>query len=44
MAAVVAGTQREPEARQFIAFINSAQGHAIMKEYGFILPGEIVSQ
>jgi molybdate transport system substrate-binding protein len=44
MAAVVAGTQREAEARQFIAFVNSAQGHAIMKKYGFILPGEIVSR
>lgn len=44
MAAVVAGTQHEPEARRFIAFVNSAPGHAIMKKYGFILPGEIVSQ
>lgn len=44
MAAVVGGTQREPEARRFIAFVNSAPGHAIMKKYGFILPGEIVSQ
>ncbi len=44
MAAVVAGTQREQEARQFIAFVNSPEGHAIMKKYGFILPGEIVSR
>lgn len=44
MAAVVASTQREREARQFMAFVNSAEGHAIMKKYGFILPGEIVSR
>ncbi|MGQ9828280.1 MAG: molybdate ABC transporter substrate-binding protein [Roseiflexus sp.] len=44
MAAVVAGTQRESEARRFIAFVNGAEGHAIMKKYGFILPGEIISR
>jgi len=44
MAAVVAGTPREQEARRFIAFVNSAEGHAIMKKYGFILPEEIVSR
>lgn len=44
MAAAVAGTSREQEARQFIAFVNGPEGHAIMKKYGFILPGEIVSR
>ncbi|MFQ3632132.1 molybdate ABC transporter substrate-binding protein [Roseiflexus sp.] len=44
MAAVVADTQREQEARRFMAFVNSPDGHAIMKRYGFILPGEIVSR
>ncbi len=44
MAAVVAGTPREQEARQFIAFVNSPDGRAVMKKYGFVLPGEIVSR
>lgn len=44
MAAAIAGTQREQEARQFIAFVNSPEGRAIMKKYGFILPREIVSR
>ncbi|MCS6839946.1 MAG: molybdate ABC transporter substrate-binding protein [Roseiflexus sp.] len=44
MAAAVAGTPREQEARRFMAFVNSAEGHAIMKKYGFVLPGEIVSR
>ncbi|MCS6939941.1 MAG: molybdate ABC transporter substrate-binding protein [Roseiflexaceae bacterium] len=44
MAAVIADTPREQEARRFVAFVNSADGHAIMKKYGFILPGEIVSR
>lgn len=44
MAAVIAGAPREREARQFIAFVNGSEGHAIMKKYGFILPGEIVSR
>lgn len=44
MAAVIAGTPREQEARRFIAFVNSTEGHAIMKKYGFILPGEIASR
>jgi len=42
MAAVIKGTPHEDTARQFIAFVNSPDGHAIMKKYGFILPGEIV--
>ncbi len=35
MAAAVTGTQREAEARRFIAFVNGSEGHAIMKKYGF---------
>ncbi len=42
MAAAIEGTPREAEARQFIAFVNGPDGHAIMKKYGFILPGEII--
>ncbi|MGB9634409.1 MAG: molybdate ABC transporter substrate-binding protein [Chloroflexaceae bacterium] len=41
MAAAIRGTPREAEARQFIAFVKGPDGHAIMKQYGFILPGEI---
>ena len=32
-----AGTE---EARKFIAFVQSADGHAVMRKYGFLLPGE----
>ncbi|HWQ11960.1 MAG TPA: molybdate ABC transporter substrate-binding protein [Roseiflexaceae bacterium] len=42
MAAAITGTPNEAAARRFIAFVNSPAGHAIMKKYGFILPGEIV--
>ncbi len=42
MTAAIRGTPREAEARQFIAFVNGPDGHAIMKRYGFILPGEII--
>ncbi|MFS8066476.1 MAG: molybdate ABC transporter substrate-binding protein [Byssovorax sp.] len=35
---------REPTARQFTAFVNSDAGRAIMKRYGFLLPGESVAQ
>jgi molybdate transport system substrate-binding protein len=38
--AVIKNTSHENEARQFAAFINSAQGRPIMRKYGFILPGE----
>jgi molybdate transport system substrate-binding protein len=34
---------RDSEARAFIAFINSPRGRAIMKRYGFLLPGELHS-
>jgi molybdate transport system substrate-binding protein len=32
------------EAKQFIAFVGSPEGHAIMKKYGFLLPGEDMPQ
>lgn len=38
--AVIKGTKHEAEARRFAAFINSAKGRAVMRKYGFILPGE----
>ncbi len=38
--AVVRGTKHEPEARRFAAFVNSAEGRAVMRKYGFVLPGE----
>lgn len=37
---VVKGTKHEQEARRFAAFVNSAQGRAVMRRYGFVLPGE----
>lgn len=43
MAAAISGTPHEAEARQFIDFVNSEIGHEIMKKYGFILPGEIIT-
>jgi molybdate transport system substrate-binding protein len=43
MAAAIKGTPHEEAARQFIAFVNSPDGHTIMKKYGFVLPGEIVN-
>lgn len=39
--AVVKGTKREDEARDFIKFVNGEQGREIMKKYGFVLPTEI---
>jgi molybdate transport system substrate-binding protein len=38
--AVIASTPHEDEARAFALFVNSDQGRAIMREYGFLLPGE----
>lgn len=38
--AVIKGTKREQQARQFAAFINSQQGRPTMRKYGFVLPGE----
>jgi molybdate transport system substrate-binding protein len=43
MAAVIKGTPNEAAARQFIAFVNSPDGHAVMKKYGFGLPGEVIN-
>jgi molybdate transport system substrate-binding protein len=43
MAAAIKGTPHEEAARRFIAFVNSPDGHTIMKKYGFILPGEIIN-
>jgi molybdate transport system substrate-binding protein len=41
-ALVVCGkdAERQKRARAFTAFVNSAEGRAIMKKYGFLLPGE----
>jgi molybdate transport system substrate-binding protein len=39
--AVVKRTKNEGAAREFIRFVNGPQGRAIMKKYGFVLPGEI---
>lgn len=44
MAAVIKGTSHETAARRFIAFVNSPDGQMVMKKYGFILPGEIISR
>ncbi len=33
-----------PVARDFAAFVSSPEGRAIMKRYGFLLPGETVAQ
>lgn len=38
--AVIRSTRHEAEARRFANFVNSTQGRAIMRKYGFILPGE----
>lgn len=38
--AVISGTRNEAEARRFAAFVNSEKGRAVMRKYGFILPGE----
>ncbi len=38
--AIIKGTRHEREAREFASFINNPQGRAVMRKYGFILPGE----
>lgn len=38
--AVINGAEHEEEARAFVEFVNSARGRAIMRAYGFLLPGE----
>lgn len=40
--AVIKGTTREQEARQFARFINGPIGRSVMRKYGFVLPGEEV--
>ena len=35
-----AGASKQNEAKSFIQFVGSAEGRAIMKKYGFLLPGE----
>lgn len=42
--AVVKGARHEQEARRFAAFVNSAEGRAVMRRYGFVLPGEEPSE
>lgn len=42
--AVVSTTAHETEARQFAAFVNSAAAREVLHRYGFVLPGETVSQ
>ena len=39
-AGVLARTRQPAIARDFLAFVNGAAGRAIMKKYGFALPGE----
>ncbi|MFN2452707.1 MAG: molybdate ABC transporter substrate-binding protein [Pyrinomonadaceae bacterium] len=38
--AVIRVSRNEQEARRFAAFINSLQGRAVMRKYGFVLRGE----
>jgi molybdate transport system substrate-binding protein len=40
---VVADSPRQAQAQAFAAFITSAQGQAILQEYGFMPPGEVSS-
>jgi molybdate transport system substrate-binding protein len=35
---------KRPEAARFTAFVNSPPGRAIMRRYGFLLPGEVVAK
>lgn len=42
MAAVVTSSKQPEASRRFMEFVNSPEGHEIMKKYGFILPGEII--
>jgi len=38
--AVIKSSRHEAEARRFATFINSPSGRAVMRKYGFVLPGE----
>jgi molybdate transport system substrate-binding protein len=40
MVACVHGQAGEAAGRRFIDFVQSAEGHDIMRKYGFLLPGE----
>lgn len=42
--AVVASSPRPEIARKFAAFISGEQGRLVMRQYGFVLPGEAVVQ
>lgn len=42
--AVVKGAKNEAAARQFAAYVNSEPGRAVMRRYGFLLPGEEAMQ
>jgi molybdate transport system substrate-binding protein len=44
MLAVIKKTTHEPQARQFGDFINGDKGRPLMRKYGFVLPGEELSQ
>ena len=39
--AVVSRTKNERGAREFASFVASPAGRAVMKKYGFIIPGEL---
>ena len=38
--AVIKSTPREAAARAFLEFVNGPEGRPVMKQYGFLLPGE----
>jgi molybdate transport system substrate-binding protein len=40
--AVIAGTTHEAEARAFAGYVNGEAGRAVMRRYGFVLPGEAI--
>jgi molybdate transport system substrate-binding protein len=44
MVACGKNAERQAAARQFITFVNSAEGRAIMKKFGFLLPGEVTAR
>ncbi len=41
--AICEGSKQKGAAAEFIAFVSSDEGHAIMKKSGFLLPGEAVT-
>ena len=41
--AIVEGSKQKGVAADFIAFVGSDEGHAIMKKSGFLLPGEAIT-